>query len=304
MSGSPGALKTLDFGGPKPNEIFYADVNCASFADPGVQLPEAHLQIPQDRGETIPEGLAPDRTPVRPKHVRPKPPIGELTAAKMCQAIGAVMPEGAIISDEAQTSGLTLATHTCGAPRHDVLTITGGAIGQGLPVAVGAAVACPDRPVLALQGDGSVMYTIQSLWTMAREQLDVTVVVFNNRSYAILKIELERVGAGAAGPERNRYWILPIRTLTSCPSVTAWAFLPSASTPVRSSLPRLSRPSPNQGHTSSRLSSRAFTGPEVEGHAKRPTGAPNTSPPDGESCQAPPGAIDRAETPAAVEFSI
>ncbi len=76
-----------------------------------------------------------------------------------------------------------------------MLTLTGGAIGQGLPVAVGAAVACPDRPVLALQGDGSVMYTIQSLWTMAREQLDVTVIVFNNRSYAILNIELERVGA-------------------------------------------------------------------------------------------------------------
>ena len=80
-----------------------------------------------------------------------------------------------------------------------MLTLTGGAIGQGLPVAVGAAVACPDSPVLALQGDGSVMYTIQSLWTTAREQLDVTVIVFNNRSYAILNIELERVGAGAAG---------------------------------------------------------------------------------------------------------
>ena len=119
---------------------------------------------------------------------------------KVCQAIGAVLPEGAIISDEAQTSGLTLASHTAGAPRHDVLTLTGGAIGQGLPVAVGAAVACPDRPVLALEGDGSAMYTIQSLWTMAREQLDITVVIFNNRSYAILNIELERVGARAAGP--------------------------------------------------------------------------------------------------------
>ena len=138
-------------------------------------------------------------TPEVQQPFRPKPPTGELTAAKVCQAIGAVLPEGAIISDEAQTSGLTLATHTRGAPRHDVLTLTGGAIGQGLPVAVGAAVACPDRPVLALQGDGSAMYTIQSLWTMAREQLDVTVIVFNNRSYAILNIELERVGAGAAG---------------------------------------------------------------------------------------------------------
>jgi acetolactate synthase-1/2/3 large subunit len=113
-----------------------------------------------------------------------------------------VLPEGAIVSDESQTSGVTLAMHTAGAPRHDLLTLTGGAIGQGLPVAVGAAVACPDRPVFALEADGSAMYTIQSLWTMAREGLDVTVVIFNNRSYSILNIELQRVGADAAdGPK-------------------------------------------------------------------------------------------------------
>ncbi|HEX8208060.1 MAG TPA: acetolactate synthase large subunit, partial [Solirubrobacteraceae bacterium] len=131
--------------------------------------------------------------------VRPQRPTGALTADKVCQAIAAALPENAIISDEAQTSGVTLATHTAGAPRHDVLALTGGAIGQGLPVAVGAAVACPDRPVLALAGDGSAMYTIQALWTMARENLDVTTVIFNNRSYAILNIELERVGAERGG---------------------------------------------------------------------------------------------------------
>jgi acetolactate synthase-1/2/3 large subunit len=132
---------------------------------------------------------------------RPKRPQGALTAESVCQAIGALLPEGAIVSDEAQTSGLTLASSTAGAPRHDLLALTGGAIGQGLPVAVGAAVACPDRPVLALQADGSAMYTIQSLWTMAREQLGVTVVVLNNRSYGILNMELERVGARASGPK-------------------------------------------------------------------------------------------------------
>ena len=131
---------------------------------------------------------------------RPDLPGGKLTADKICQAIGALLPEGAIISDEAQTSGVRLASFTAGAPRHDVLTLNGGAIGQGLPVAVGAAVACPGRKVLALVGDGSAMYTIQSLWTMAREQLDVVVVVFNNRSYAILNIELERVGTDQTGP--------------------------------------------------------------------------------------------------------
>ena len=105
------------------------------------------------------------------------------------------------MSDESVTSGVALAASTAGAPPHDWLTLTGGAIGQGLPVAVGAAVACPERPVIALQADGSAMYTIQSLWTMAREQLDVTVVIFNNRSYAILNMELARVGAEAAGPK-------------------------------------------------------------------------------------------------------
>ena len=140
--------------------------------------------------------------PHRAAAARPeRPAAGELTADSVCQAIGALLPEGAIISDEAQTSGVTLAMHTAGAPRHDLLALTGGAIGQGLPVAVGAAVACPDRPVLALGGDGSSMYTIQALWTMAREGLDVTTVVFNNRSYAILNIELERVGAESGGAE-------------------------------------------------------------------------------------------------------
>jgi acetolactate synthase-1/2/3 large subunit len=131
---------------------------------------------------------------------RPPRPSGRLTAESVCQAIGAVLPEAAIVSDEAQTSGVTLAASTAGAPRHDLLALTGGAIGQGLPAAVGAAIACPDRPVVALEADGSAMYTIQALWTMAREELDVTVLVFNNRSYGILNVELARVGARAAGP--------------------------------------------------------------------------------------------------------
>jgi acetolactate synthase-1/2/3 large subunit len=133
----------------------------------------------------------------------PPRPTGALTADSVCQAIGAALPEGAIISDEAQTSGVTLAGQTAGAPPHDVLALTGGSIGQGLPVAVGAAIACPDRPVIALEADGSAMYTIQSLWTMAREQLDVTVLVFNNRSYGILNVELARVGAQGAGPKAH-----------------------------------------------------------------------------------------------------
>jgi acetolactate synthase-1/2/3 large subunit len=132
---------------------------------------------------------------------RPGRPRGKLTGEKVCKAIGALLPERAIVVDEAQTSGALLPAFTRGAPRHDVLTLTGGAIGQGLPTAVGAAIACPDRPVLALIGDGAAMYTLQALWTMARERLNVTSVIMNNASYAILNIELQRVGAQSQGPK-------------------------------------------------------------------------------------------------------
>lgn len=136
---------------------------------------------------------------------KPELPTGNLNASKVCQAIGALMPERTIISDEAQTSGLKLPFYTAGSPRHDLLTLTGGAIGQGLPVAIGASIAAAalgdNRPVISLVGDGSSMYTIQSLWTMVNEHLDITVIILNNRSYAILNIELERVGAEGAGPK-------------------------------------------------------------------------------------------------------
>ncbi|MBZ0223400.1 MAG: acetolactate synthase large subunit [Dokdonella sp.] len=130
---------------------------------------------------------------------RPSCPRGRLNAAKVCKAVGHLLPEHAILIDEAITSGLMLGAMTAGAPRHDLLTLTGGAIGQALPNAIGAAIACPDRPVLALVGDGAAMYTIQSLWTMARERLDVTAIVFNNAAYSVLNVELDRVGAQPAG---------------------------------------------------------------------------------------------------------
>ncbi len=132
---------------------------------------------------------------------RPGRPRGPLTTPKVCKAVGHLLPEHAIVIDEAITSGLMLGTMTAGAPRHDLLTLTGGAIGQGLPNAVGAAIACPRRPVIALVGDGTAMYTIQALWTMAREQLHVVSIIFNNASYSVLNVELERVGAGAATPK-------------------------------------------------------------------------------------------------------
>ena len=139
-------------------------------------------------------------TGLRQQGDRPGLATGPLTAQTVCQTLGALLPEGAIVSDEGNTAGLFAPGATSGAPPHDWLCLTGGAIGQGLAVAVGAAIAAPDRRVVALEADGSALYTIQSLWTMAREGLDVTTVILNNHSYAVLNMELDRVGAEAPGP--------------------------------------------------------------------------------------------------------
>ena len=131
---------------------------------------------------------------------RPGRPSGPLTPDAVAAAVGALLPEGAVVVDEAITSGSGIGRALGGAPPHDLLTLTGGAIGFGLPTGVGAAVACPDRPVVCLQADGSAMYTVSALWTQAREGLDVTTIIYDNRSYAILALELARVDAGVAGP--------------------------------------------------------------------------------------------------------
>jgi acetolactate synthase I/II/III large subunit len=134
--------------------------------------------------------------------LRPPLPSGALTSASVADVIGALLPERAIVVDESNTSGVPLVAATAGAPAHDWLTLTGGAIGYGIPTAVGAALAAPDRPVLCLESDGSAMYTISGLWTQARENLNVTTVLYNNSAYDILRIELQRVGAGSApGPK-------------------------------------------------------------------------------------------------------
>ncbi|MGW2229567.1 acetolactate synthase large subunit [Streptomyces formicae] len=192
----------------------------------GAASPVAFFAYPGQDGDLLPEGCrvhtlaagAEDVTaalaglaevlgpgsPVPEEAARPALPSGDLTAETAAAVIGALLPEGAVVVDEANTSGLWLPGATAGAPPHDWLTLTGGAMGQGLPLAVGAAVACPERPVLALVGDGASMYTVQALWTQAREGLDVTTVVFDNRSYAILNLELGAVGAVAEGARARR----------------------------------------------------------------------------------------------------
>jgi acetolactate synthase-1/2/3 large subunit len=133
------------------------------------------------------------------KAERPSMPSGEITLQGLAAVVGALLPENAVVVDESVTSGRGIMGATKGAPPHDWLANTGGSIGIALPLAVGAAVACPDRRVLCLTADGSAMYTAQALWTMAREGLNVTTVVFANREYAVLKREFSYLGVGSPG---------------------------------------------------------------------------------------------------------
>ncbi len=191
--------------GSKPPVSFFAYPGKASWCVPeGCRI--LHLAHPHEDAvgalEAVAEAIAAPRDPVgRAPLQRPDIPEGKLNAYTAGQTIGHFLPEGAIISDEAATSGLGTASYTAVAPPHDLLSLTGGSIGLGVPMATGAALACPDRKVVCLQGDGGAMYTLQALWTQAREKLDVTTVIFANRSYYILNIELMRVGAENPGPK-------------------------------------------------------------------------------------------------------
>src|SRR5947207_5779226 len=130
---------------------------------------------------------------------KPAPATGDITSEALGQSLGALLPENAIVADEAVTTGRGFFAPTKSAAQHDWMSNMGGSIGLGMPLATGAAVACPDRRVVSLQADGSAMYTVQALWTQAREGLDITTVLFSNRTYQILKGELANVGAGNPG---------------------------------------------------------------------------------------------------------
>ena len=130
-------------------------------------------------------------------------PTGRPEPAGIGQILAALLPEQAIVVDESVSTGRGFEVPTSSARPHDWINVMGGSIGFGLPAAVGAAIAAPDRPVIVLEGDGSAMYTEQALWTMAREGLNVKVLIFANRAYQILRGELQAVGAGTPG-ERAR----------------------------------------------------------------------------------------------------
>ncbi|HME34296.1 MAG TPA: acetolactate synthase large subunit [Candidatus Sulfotelmatobacter sp.] len=183
----------------------------AYFAYPGKDSvftsPECKIQTLASPGEdyvgaleALEAALSLPRTPMAgEKAARPALPDGDITLPGIAAVVGALLPESTIVVDESMTSGRGMMAATRGAPPHDWLGNTGGSIGIAMPLAVGAAVACPDRPVLCLTADGSGMYTLQALWTMAREGLNVTTVVFANRDYAVLKREFSYLGVGDPG---------------------------------------------------------------------------------------------------------
>lgn len=199
-------LKDLDvliLVGAKPPTAFFAYPGKPSWCLPDdcdiIYLAQEHEDGPLAMAmlaEALPAPIAPAG---RAGLSLPEKPVSKFNAYSIGASIARHLPEHAILSDDGATSsGPTIAALATGRP-HVHLPLTGGSIGQGLPVAAGAAVACPDRKVVCITGDGSAFYTIQTLWTMARENLDVTIVVFANRAYKILGVELGRVGVDSPG---------------------------------------------------------------------------------------------------------
>ena len=176
----------------RASELTPADCTVHTLSQPGEDALAALTEVAEAVG-------AASLAPTVGEFKDPGLPSGAISPENIAQVIGALLPEQAIVVNEAATSGFAMPALTEGAQPHDWLDLTGGAIGMGLPAATGAAVACPDRRVVSLQADGSGMYTVQALWTQAREALDITTVVFSNRKYAILQVEFLRVGAHNPG---------------------------------------------------------------------------------------------------------
>ncbi|OGO42053.1 MAG: hypothetical protein A2137_05885 [Chloroflexi bacterium RBG_16_58_8] len=156
--------------------------------------------------EHLADALNTHLSPKIPGHIFAKPsrpgiPHGELTPEKVCLTLAALQPENAIIVDEGLTTSTPYFPLASGLPRHSFLTSVAGSLGYGMPCALGASVACPERPVINLQADGSAMYTFQALWTEAREGLDVTTLICSNKSYNTLKLGLSRAGIASIGPK-------------------------------------------------------------------------------------------------------
>ncbi len=200
-----GKVEQIILVGSKPPVSFFAYPGKPSWCAPDgclfAQLAHEHEDGVQAL-EALDEAIGvPAQTATHIPLLLPDLPRGPLNALAVAQAIAHLTPEHAIMADESATSGFPLAMMMARARPHDHLALTGGSIGLGLPLALGAAIACPDRKVVCPHGDGGAAYTMQALWSMARENQDVTVVIYANRSYAILNIELQRVGAIGGGAQ-------------------------------------------------------------------------------------------------------
>jgi acetolactate synthase-1/2/3 large subunit len=189
--------------GAKPPVAFFAYPNKPSLLSPeGAQMHvlarpgEDLLHALEWLADEI--GARSEKAPVT-QDAPPNPATGKITPESLGLSLGALLPDSAIVIDEAITTGRGFFAPTRAARPHDWIQNMGGSIGFALPQATGAAVACPDRRVVALEGDGSAMYTLQALWTQARESLNVTTVIFSNRTYAVLRHELTNVGAQNVG---------------------------------------------------------------------------------------------------------
>jgi acetolactate synthase I/II/III large subunit len=198
-------LEQIVLVGAPPPVTFFAYPDKLSWVTPeGCEL--LTLATPQEDAVGALQALADALGAKAPGHVvtrvTPAMPMhAALSADSMGAIIARLMPDNAILSDDSLTAGMGLQRHLKHGPCHDWLVLTGGAIGDAPPMAVGAALACPDRKVIAVSGDGAAMYSLQSLWTMAREKLDVVTIICANHTYNILNIELSRVGARNPGPK-------------------------------------------------------------------------------------------------------
>jgi acetolactate synthase-1/2/3 large subunit len=181
----------------KPGIISPNDAVSHILARPGEDLPDALERLASE--------LNCPAAPVPEYRANALPGSGPMSAEGAAATLAALLPEHAILIDEAITLRGPFFAATRTAAPHDWLQVPGGAIGGGLPLATGAAVGAPGRRVVAIQADGSAMYTVQSLWTQAREALDVTTLILSNRKYAILFHELKQVGAAEGHASRDLF---------------------------------------------------------------------------------------------------
>jgi acetolactate synthase-1/2/3 large subunit len=206
VAASLSGLATLVLAGaPEPVAFFGYPGVPSRLAPEGCAV--SPLASPEEDVEAALEALAdaldaPPASPALAFAAKPSPsPEGALTIESIGPALALLQPEDAIVVDESGTTGAGYFSRAAASPRHTYLSLTGGAIGMGPPCAVGAAIACPARPVINLQGDGGGMYTLQALWTQARERLHVVTLVCANRGYRILELELARAGIASPGPQ-------------------------------------------------------------------------------------------------------